>query len=192
MAVDGRAGLHRVVRDISGEIEAKEKLYQEIVDSRQQKDVLQNILDTMPSGLLQCTFERIPKVTLINKTGANILGFADENAFFAQKEIRDNVLRCIHPADRELVMDEIFGVTEEGIVKSVSHRIVTGDGQEKWVRAASCVIQNMQGKKIYQVIFYDVTEIKTLRRKNDQWDMMERSALYTAITSAYPMIILEI
>lgn len=189
MAVDGRAACISVVRDISGEIEAKEKLYQEIVDSRQQKDVLQNILDTMPSGLLQCTFERIPKVTLINKTGANILGFADENAFFAQKEIRDNVLRCIHPADRELVMDEIFGVTEEGIVKSVSHRIVTGDGQEKWVRAASCVIQNMQGKKIYQVIFYDVTEIKTLRRKNDQWDMMERSALYTAITSAYPIII---
>ena len=46
-----------------------------------------------------------------------------------------------------------------------------------------------RGKKIYQIIFHDVTEILQLRRKNQQWDLMERSALYTAITSAYPMII---
>ena len=45
------------------------------------------------------------------------------------------------------------------------------------------------GGKIYQIIFHDVTEILQLRRKNQQWDLMERSALYTAITSAYPMII---
>lgn len=61
--------------------------------------------------------------------------------------------------------------------------------EERWVRSAACVIQNQQGEKIYQIIFHDVTEILQLRRKNQQWDLMERSALYTAITSAYPMII---
>lgn len=54
----------------------------------------------------------------------------------------------------------------------------------------ACVIQNQQGKKIYQIIFHDVTGNPAAAwRKNQQWDLMERSALYTAITSKHPMII---
>ena len=187
--VNGKAACISVIRDISGEIEAKQKLYEESVESWQQKNILQNIIDTMPSGLLQCSFDRIPKALMVNRTGANILGFENEHEFFLQRDVCDNILRCIHPEDRTKVLEELFSIAEEGIVKNSSHRIKTAAGEERWVRSAACVIQNQQGEKIYQIIFHDVTEILQLRRKNKQWDLMERSALYTAITSAYPMII---
>ena len=187
--VNGKAACISVIRDISGEIEAKQKLYEESVESWQQKNILQNIIDTMPSGLLQCSFDRIPKALMVNRTGANILGFENEHEFFLQRDVCDNILRCIHPEDRTKVLEELFSITEAGIVKNSSHRIKTAAGEERWVRSAACVIQNQQGEKIYQIIFHDVTEILQLRRKNQQWDLMERSALYTAITSAYPMII---
>lgn len=187
--VNGKAACISVIRDISGEIEAKQKLYEESVESWQQKNILQNIIDTMPSGLLQCSFDRIPKALMVNRTGANILGFENEHEFFLQRDVCDNILRCIHPEDRTKVLEELFSIAEAGIVKNSSHRIKTAAGEERWVRSAACVIQNQQGEKIYQIIFHDVTEILQLRRKNKQWDLMERSALYTAITSAYPMII---
>lgn len=189
LAVNGKAACISVIRDISGEIEAKQKLYEESVESWQQKNILQNIIDTMPSGLLQCSFDRIPKALMVNRTGANILGFENEHEFFLQRDVCDNILRCIHPEDRTKVLEELFSIAEAGIVKNSSHRIKTAAGEERWVRSAACVIQNQQGEKIYQIIFHDVTEIMQLRRKNKQWDLMERSALYTAITSAYPMII---
>lgn len=189
LAVNGKAACISVIRDISGEIEAKQKLYEESVESWQQKNILQNIIDTMPSGLLQCSFDRIPKALMVNRTGANILGFENEHEFFLQRDVCDNILRCIHPEDRTKVLEELFSIAEAGIVKNSSHRIKTAAGEERWVRSAACVIQNQQGEKIYQIIFHDVTEILQLRRKNKQWDLMERSALYTAITSAYPMII---
>lgn len=187
--VNGKAACISVIRDISGEIEAKQKLYEESVESWQQKNILQNIIDTMPSGLLQCSFDRIPKALMVNRTGANILGFENEHEFFLQRDVCDNILRCIHPEDRTKVLEELFSIAEAGIVKNSSHRIKTAAGEERWVRSAACVIQNQQGEKIYQIIFHDVTEVMQLRRKNKQWDLMERSALYTAITSAYPMII---
>lgn len=187
--VNGKAACISVIRDISGEIEAKQKLYEESVESWQQKNILQNIIDTMPSGLLQCSFDRIPKALMVNRTGANILGFENEHEFFLQRGVCDNILRCIHPEDRTKVLEELFSIAEAGIVKNSSHRIKTAAGEERWVRSAACVIQNQQGEKIYQIIFHDVTEVMQLRRKNKQWDLMERSALYTAITSAYPMII---
>ena len=189
LAVNGKAACISVIRDISGEIEAKQKLYEESVESWQQKNILQNIIDTMPSGLLQCSFDRIPKALMVNRTGANILGFENEHEFFLQRDVCDNILRCIHPEDRTKVLEELFSIAEAGIVKNSSHRIKTAAGEERWVRSAACVIQNQQGEKIYQIIFHDVTEVMQLRRKNKQWDLMERSALYTAITSAYPMII---
>ena len=189
LAVNGNAACISVIRDISGEIEAKQKLFEESVENRQQKNILQNIIDTMPSGLLQCSFDRIPKALMVNRTGANILGFENEHEFFLRRDVCDNILRCIHPEDRTKVLEELFSIAEEGIVKNSSHRIKTAAGEERWVRSAACVIQNQQGEKIYQIIFHDVTEILQLRRKNQQWDLMERSALYTAITSAYPMII---
>ena len=189
LAVNGKAACISVIRDISGEIEAKQKLFEESVENRQQKNILQNIIDTMPSGLLQCSFDRIPKALMVNRTGANILGFENEHEFFLRRDVCDNILRCIHPEDRTKVLEELFSIAEEGIVKNSSHRIKTAAGEERWVRSAACVIQNQQGEKIYQIIFHDVTEILQLRRKNQQWDLMERSALYTAITSAYPMII---
>lgn len=189
LAVNGKAACISVIRDISGEIEAKQKLYEESVESWQQKNILQNIIDTMPSGLLQCSFDRIPKALMVNRTGANILGFENEHEFFLQRDVCDNILRCIHPEDRTKVLEELFSIAEAEIVKNSSHRIKTAAGEERWVRSAACVIQNQQGEKIYQIIFHDVTEILQLRRKNKQWDLMERSALYTAITSAYPMII---
>lgn len=189
LAVNGNAACISVIRDISGEIEAKQKLFEESVENRQQKNILQNIIDTMPSGLLQCSFDRIPKALMVNRTGANILGFENEHEFFLRRDVCDNILRCIHPEDRTKVLEELFSIAEEGIVKNSSHRIKTAAGEERWVRSAACVIQNQQGEKIYQIIFHDVTEILQLRRKNQQWNLMERSALYTAITSAYPMII---
>lgn len=189
LAVNGSEACISVIRDISDEIEIKQRLSRESVENRQQKNILQNIIDTMPSGLLQCSFDRIPKALMINRTGANMLGFEDEQAFFSQKELCDNVLRCIHQDDRTKVLEDLFSITEAGIVKNSSHRIKTAAGAEKWVRSAACIIQNTQGEKIYQIIFHDVTEILQLRRKNKQWDLMERSALYTAITAAYPMII---
>lgn len=147
LAVNGNAACISVIRDISGEIEAKQKLYEESVENRQQKNILQNIIDTMPSGLLQCSFDRIPKALMVNRTGANILGFENEHEFFLRRDVCDNILRCIHPEDRTKVLEELFSIAEEGIVKNSSHRIKTAAGEERWVRSAACVIQNQQGEK---------------------------------------------
>ena len=105
---------------------------------------------------------------MVNRTGANILGFENEHEFFLRRDVCDNILRCIHPEDRTKVLEELFSIAEEGIVKNSSHRIKTAAGEERWVRSAACVIQNQQGEKIYQIIFHDVTEILQLRRKNQQ------------------------
>lgn len=74
----------------------------------------------------------------------------------------DNILRCIHPEDRTKVLEELFSIAEEGIVKNSSHRIKTAAGEERGYRSAACVNSKSAGGKNYQIIFHDVTEILQL------------------------------
>ena len=68
---------------------------------------------------------------MVNRTGANILGFENEHEFFLRRDVCDNILRCIHPEDRTKVLEELFSIAEEGIVKNSSHRIKLQQAEER-------------------------------------------------------------
>ena len=60
-----------MIRDISGEIEAKQKLFEESVENRQQKNILQNIIDFLP---VTTVYQILLPVGLIMGIGIGFLG----------------------------------------------------------------------------------------------------------------------
>ena len=84
---------------------------------------------------------------MVNRTGANILGFENEHEFFLRRDVCDNILRCIHPEDRTKVLEELFSIAEEGIVKNSSHRIKTAAGEKDGYGLLPALFKISRGKK---------------------------------------------
>lgn len=75
-------------------------------------------------------------------------------------------IECVHPEDRQDVVDSVSACIEEGKDYAIEHRIVWPDGTVRWVSETGDVIRDENGKAIRMVgIVQDITECKNVEAR---------------------------
>jgi PAS domain S-box-containing protein len=70
-------------------------------------------------------------------------------------------LDCVHPQDRQFVVDSVDACVEQGQDYSIEHRIVWPDGTVRWVSEKGDVTRDKSGKAIRMLgVVQDITEHK--------------------------------
>src|SRR5919112_2217000 len=102
---------------------------------------------------------------------------------YSPEECRDPALRwgMVHPEDREWLQAEDHRTGEPGKVFTTEYRVVHRDGQTKWVRNESVMIEDqMSGTRYWQGFMLDITERKTfelaLERLGRRHELVLKSA----------------
>jgi PAS domain S-box-containing protein len=80
----------------------------------------------------------------------------------------EDFLECVHPDDRQYVIDSVDSCVEHGGDYSIEHRIVWPDGTIRWVSENGNVIRNDDGKAVRMLgIVQDITEQKLITEKQN-------------------------
>ncbi len=104
----------------------------------------------------------------------------------------------IHPDDRDLVRKEIVSAAEKKVPFMVEYRIVTSEGEEKWVWEKGRVVEYRdEGPDILEGILVDITEKKEyeeeLKRYHDDLeDLVERKSAELNESEEYKQSIIEL
>jgi PAS domain S-box-containing protein len=73
----------------------------------------------------------------------------------------DAFLRCVHPDDRQSLIDAINSCVEKGVEYDNEHRIVHPDGSVHWVRETGDVIRDRNDNAVRMLgVVHDITERK--------------------------------
>lgn len=73
----------------------------------------------------------------------------------------EGFLQCVHPKDRQHVVDSVNACVNEGTDYDIEHRIVWPDGSVRWVSETGDVIRDKEGKAIRMLgVVQDITERK--------------------------------
>ncbi len=94
-------------------------------------------------------------------------------------------LECVHPEDRQYVIDSVNGCIEDGRDYDIEHRIVWPDGTIRWVSETGNVIRNRNGKAIRMLgVVRDITEEKNA----EEQILMANARLHYLLTSTTAVI----
>ena len=75
-------------------------------------------------------------------------------------------LNCIHPEDRQYVIDSVNDCLEKNIEYDIEHRIIWPDGSIHWVRETGDVMRNKDDKPVRMLgIVQEITD----RKKNEEY-----------------------
>ncbi|UCC61684.1 MAG: PAS domain-containing protein, partial [Anaerolineae bacterium] len=70
-------------------------------------------------------------------------------------------LQCVHPEDRQLVMDSVNACVQQGADYAIEHRIVWPDGTTRWVAETGDVFRDQDGQAIRMLgVVRDITARK--------------------------------
>jgi PAS domain S-box-containing protein len=74
-------------------------------------------------------------------------------------------LDCIHPDDKNIVIDSISNCIEKNVKQDIEHRIIWPDGSIHWVKEIGNLIRDRDGKPIRMIgVVQEITE----RKKNEE------------------------
>lgn len=74
-------------------------------------------------------------------------------------------LNCVHPDDRQFVIDSVNTCVEKGKEYNIEHRIVWPDGTVRWVQETGDVLRDSKNKPVRMLgVVQDITE----RKKEDE------------------------
>ncbi len=87
---------------------------------------------------------------------------------------------CLHPEDRERVLAERRRALEEARPLCCEYRLVSPDGQVRWVLDQASVVHAKDGTRQLHGILHDITERKTLEQSLSARDTILQAVAYAA------------
>ena len=77
------------------------------------------------------------------------------------KEAPDSWLRAVHPDDRKRALAEFVKANESGTPFHVEYRVVTADGEVRWVVDRTVILPAVDGQRtLTQGMIFDITDRK--------------------------------
>ena len=81
----------------------------------------------------------------------------------------DNFLAAVHPDDRSMVTESVAWCVESGVKYDIEHRIVTQDGDIRWVQERGDVTRDHDGNPLHMLgVVQDITRRKKAENEREQ------------------------
>ena len=164
ISVDGREVCISAIRDISSEVETRERLRFQAEEQKRQAERYDHLLQSVLCGIVQYRLKDW-KVTFknANREAIRIFGYEPEE-FWAKKEW--DFLSIVAQEDLDAVMREIGGLQEIGDKEDFEYRLLKKDGTPCWIIGGAEIILDSDGEKVLQSVFLDIDERKRTELKN--------------------------
>jgi len=157
-SVDGRAVCICVVRDVSGEVEAREHLKCQAEEQARQAKQYDHLFQSMLCGIVQYRLTDMGVVFKnANREAIRIFGYEPEE-FWQKKDW--NMPLLIAEEDRESILKEIGTLRENGDKSDFEYRLLRKDGLPCWIIGTAEVLLDSDGEQIIQSVFIDINERK--------------------------------
>ena len=168
---DHTLSVNGVVADITAQ-----KRDRDAIEPR--RDFFPGLYDTLPCGIVQYTLEPAPCFLNANGSTFGILGCAEKDLV---GKFETSALAFVHPDDVEFVRTQVRGIVEDRRTRVFNHRVITPNGETRWLRVHSNAVKGVAGKDVLQAVLTDITDLERARR--------ERNAAYENIPGGVAKII---
>lgn len=159
LSKDGRPICISVVRDISAEIEARERL-------EKQASHYDHLFHSVLTGIVQY---RLTDHGVIfknaNQEAIRLFGYTPEE-FWTKTDW--DLPSLIAPEDRERILAEISRLQKPGDVNPFEYRLIQKNGTMCWIIGRAEIILDTDGEEVVQSVFMDINERKMAEQRNER------------------------
>ena len=166
-AEDGRDICLSVVRDISAEVEAEERLKQENREKERQASRYDQLFQSVLCGIMQ--WKPLDRERVVfknaNRESIRILGYEPEefwsHGVWQWKEL-------IAEADYQMKLDQLDNLEKAGDSMNFQYRVRQKDGTSCWILGKLEMVEDGDGELIAQSVFLDIDIRKRTEHQNQQ------------------------
>ena len=166
-AEDGRDICLSVVRDISAEVEAEERLKQENREKERQASRYDQLFQSVLCGIMQ--WKPLDRERVVfknaNRESIRILGYEPEefwsHGVWQWKEL-------IAEADYQMKLDQLDNLEKAGDSMNFQYRVRQKDGTSWWRLGKLEMVEDGDGERIAQSVFLDIDIRKRTEHQNQQ------------------------
>lgn len=165
LAEDGRAVCISVIRDISEELERKNRLEEETAEKERQSVRYEQLFQSVLCGIVQYRLDADKNVTFLsaNREAIRIFGYEPEE-FWAKTDWKLPLL--VAEEDRELVASFSKDMRAPGDKKAYEYRLRKKDGSSCWIIGSAEIVLDGEGKPAIQSVFLDIDDRKRTEQRN--------------------------
>jgi sigma-B regulation protein RsbU (phosphoserine phosphatase) len=169
--------LESTVGKADRELSQKTDLYQQTMD---ELSLAKLIIDQSPVVLFRRKAGPTGTKPTLEYVSDNLRRFGYDPQDFLEEKIR--FADIVHGDDIERLRDEINGYAESDVEEYTQYyRVLTKDGEERWVEDQTSVVRDKQGNKIHnQGILIDITERRLAEEKLKKSEEKFRRIVETA------------
>lgn len=169
--------LESTVGKADRELSQKSDLYQQTMD---ELSLAKLIIDQSPVVLFRRKAGPTGTKPTLEYVSDNLRRFGYDPQDFLEEKIR--FADIVHGDDIERLRDEINGYAESDVEEYTQYyRVLTKDGEERWVEDQTSVVRDNQGNKIHnQGILIDITERRLAEEKLKKSEEKFRRIVETA------------
>lgn len=164
-AADGRPVCLSVVRDISQEMLAKERLEREIAEKERQANDFENLFQTVMCGIVEFWMDADGSMTITraNREGMRIYG-CTEDVFWAKKDW--DILSLVAKEDQEAIARELASLTHPGAKANYEYRLKRNDGKICWIVGTAEVLEADGDRLLVRTVYLDIDHRKKAEQEN--------------------------
>ena len=163
-AQDGRAVCISVIRDISAERQARERLERQAAEQQRLADGYDHLFQSVLCGIVQYTLSgRGVVFKRANREAIRIFGY--EPGEFWQKKDWD-LAALIAPEDRESVLQGAATLRRVGDKSPYEYRLLQKGGAPCWIIGSAELIVNSEGEQVVQSVFLDINKRKKAEQRS--------------------------
>lgn len=164
-ASDNRPVCLSVIKDITAERQAKERLELEIAAKKRQAALFENLFQTVMCGIVEFWLNPDGSLafTRANQEAIRIYGCTEE-AFWAKKDW--GVLSIVAEEDREMIFNELGLLSHPGAKVNYEYRLVRYDGTTCWILGTAEVLETAGERMCIRSVYMDIDHRKKAEQEN--------------------------
>ncbi|MDD4722038.1 MAG: ATP-binding protein [Acidaminococcaceae bacterium] len=137
--------------------------------SQKQLEFLQQVYQTLPCAIVQCTNDDAVKIINANAAACTIHGYMEMDSFLADMQRIGGIFNSIYPPDRKRMKEIIRLVRQTAQQQDYELRILQPNGMLRWIRGVLVITTGEDGASVLQNTYMDDTErVRTAAREHWQ------------------------
>lgn len=182
---EGEEALYCFIYDITEKKEQELQIQKANLDMKRQADILTQLYNTLPCGILQFTPTHPHRILTANPMTWKIYGYSREEYL----QLVTDPFQMVLPEDKVKITGLVEGLVLDGGNISYTRKGRKKNGEYLWINVLMERLINADGIEVIQALYTDITDTKKLQLEREQGQLMENNALRAALATAYQLII---